>query len=74
MCDRLRHTGDHLRDGDILQRRELRQQVMELIDEADFLPAHRGAPGIVQLGRVLAANDHRPRIRLFQQPGQMQQG
>ena len=30
-----RHAGDHLRQHDVLQRRELRQQMVELIDKAE---------------------------------------
>src|SRR3546814_6330553 len=41
-----RTSGDHLRQGDVLLGRELGQQVVELIDEADLRQAE-GRPLIV---------------------------
>ena len=58
----LRQAADHLRHHHVLQRRELRQQVVELVDEADLGAAdarcarHRQSRGV-------AADRHRPRRR-----------
>ena len=42
---RAREAGDHLRQDEVLERREFRQEVMELIDEADLVaPQRRCAP------------------------------
>ena len=46
-----RLAGDHLRQHHVLQRGELAEQVMELIDEADAVAADRGALGIAQARR-----------------------
>ena len=48
--DRLapRQAADHLRHDDIFKGRELRQQVMELIDEAYLVSANSGAFAIGQ--------------------------
>ena len=51
-----RQARDHLRQDEVLERRELRQQMMELVDEAD-LRAPQRRPLVVAHGRGRGAAD-----------------
>ena len=58
------HAGDHLRQHDVLERRELRQQVMELVDEAEMSRAaapcaRRRRMPVAGAGRRAARRRHR---------------
>ena len=64
---------DHLRDDDILKRREFRQQLMELVDEAHLGAAHAGALVVVHPGAVAAVDDDMTLVRRLQQAGDVQQ-
>ena len=67
-------AGHETRHGDVLQRRELRQQVVQLVDKAHVQVAQRRAAPGPGGGDVLAANANRAGVRV-QQPGQdVQQG
>jgi hypothetical protein len=69
-----RLAGDHLRQGDIIERGELRQQVVGLVDEADGGQAYAGALSVRELGAVAAPRSRmRPAVGMFQQAGRMQQ-
>ena len=68
-----RQAADHLRQDDVLERRELRQQVMELIDEADLGAPQRRALVVGHCRGRRAADMHLARVRRLQQAGQMQQ-
>ena len=68
-----RLAGDHLRQHDILQRGELAEQMMELIDEADRVAADRGARRVGQRAGVAALDKDRAAVRLLQQSREMQQ-
>ena len=58
-----RQARDQLRHHDVLERRELRQQVMELVDEADIVAADRGALVVGQPAAGAAGQDRRRRRR-----------
>ncbi len=71
-CPRLRalaarHAVDHQRRGDVVDGVQLREQVVELIDEAELQAAHDRAVAIAHLQRVLAVEEHLACIGLFQQ-------
>ena len=66
-------AGDHLRQDDVLQRREFRQQVMELIDEADLRPAQRRAALLVHRRGRMAADMDLAGVLPFEQAGDVQQ-
>ncbi len=69
----LRQAADHLRQHHVLLRRELGQQMVELVDEADLDAADAGALGIGQPGRRLAADIDLARVLVLQQAGDVQQ-
>ena len=48
-------AGDHLRQHDVLQRRELRQQVVELVDEAERAAPQQRAVLVGQAAAIAAA-------------------
>jgi hypothetical protein len=68
-----RQAGDHLRHDDVLERRELRQQVVELIDEADRRAAQRGARAVGQLRGGGAPEIDLAAVGLFEEPRHVQQ-
>ncbi len=70
---RARKPGDHLRQNEVFQRRELWQQVMELIDEADFGAPERRALVVVHRRGRGAADRHLAGVGPLQQPRQMQE-
>jgi hypothetical protein len=47
----LRNARDHLRERNVFQRGEFREQVVELIDDADAAQADFRAPRVRQLAR-----------------------
>ncbi|MBV8440950.1 MAG: ATP-binding cassette domain-containing protein, partial [Hyphomicrobiales bacterium] len=64
---------DHLRQDEVLERGKFRQEVMELVDEADLAAAQRGAL-IVTHGRGRdAAYRHFARVRPLEQARDMQE-
>ncbi|MOA15409.1 hypothetical protein D3C78_1355650 [compost metagenome] len=69
----LGETGDELRHHHIFHRREFRQEVMELINEADIAAADRGARFIRQAVAGRVVNIDLAGIGMFQQACQMQQ-
>src|SRR5690606_19130496 len=64
---------DQLRNHDVFQRGEFRQQMMELVDEADLVAAYRRPPVIRKPAAGLTVHDHLARIRPLQEAGNMQQ-
>jgi hypothetical protein len=68
------HTPDQQRHGDVVQRREFRQQVVELVDEAERGVAQVAAPGFRQCREVLALQDHRAAARRIEAAEDVQQG
>ena len=58
----------------VLEGGELRQEVVELVDEADLLAAQARAPGIVHGGCRLAADVDLAAVRLLEQAGDVQEG
>ena len=54
--------GDHLRQHDIFERRKFRQQMMELIDEADLAAPERGALIVGHPDGGFAGDKHFPRV------------
>src|SRR6266849_4212365 len=69
-----RDAGDHLRQHDVLERREFRQEMMELVDEAEILAADRGALAIRHAAALLARDQHLAAIRPLEQAGDVQEG
>lgn len=69
-----RNAGDQLRQDDVFQRVEFRQQMVELIDETDIAATDGRAGPIVQITRRLSPHPHFAGIRTLQQSGRMQQG
>jgi hypothetical protein len=69
----LRFTPHQQRHGDVFQRRELRQQVMELVDEAECAVAQLAARLLRQRVNVAAGDAHRPRGRAVQPAENLQQ-
>src|SRR6478735_8329458 len=61
--------GDLKRQQYVLLRREHRQQVEELEDEADVVAAQRGQPGVVEAGDLDVADPYLPLVGLVE-PGQ----
>ncbi len=64
---------DHLRQHYILERVEVRQQVMELVDEAQMVAAHRGTARTVELRGLAAGNTYRSLEPAFEQPDGLEQ-
>ena len=71
---RRERAGDHLRQHDVFQRGELRQQMVELVDEADGVAADGGAGGVGQAAGIAALDEDRAAVRAVEQAGDMQQG
>src|SRR4051794_26090953 len=72
-CLRPRQAADELRHNDILKRRELRQKVMELVDEADLLAPQARALGVAHAGGRMSADIDLAAVRLLQQSRDMQE-
>ena len=70
---RARRAGDHLRHRDVLERREFRQQMVVLVDEAHAVAAERRARVVVERGAVLAADPDLAAVGLLEQAGDVQQ-
>ena len=64
-CDRPRMS---LRHHDVLERREFRQEMVELVDEADLHAPQRVRSGVVHAGGRLAADEDLAGVRLLQSP------
>src|SRR5438270_1937576 len=64
---------NELRENNILDRVEFGQQVVELIDEAEKLPAQSRAPVVVKAGRFLAVEADRPLEAALEQSDRLQQ-
>ena len=62
-------AGDLHRQEDVLLRREHRQEVEELEDEADVVAAQRRQPGVVEAGDLGVADPHLPAVGVVQ-PGE----
>jgi len=67
-----RHRGDHLRQHDIFERREFRQQMMELVDKADLRAAQQRPPLVFEPAAILAGDQYRAAIGTLQQAGDVQ--
>src|SRR5579883_1699776 len=68
-----REPGDELREEHVLERRELGQQVVELVDEAEIAAADAGARIVAQLPAGNAADHHLAAIRPLEEAGDMEQ-
>src|SRR5690349_9456820 len=66
-------TGDAWRHGDVLEGGEFRQQMMELVDEAERLTADFGAAALGQMRGGLAIDEDLTRGRLFEQARDVEQ-
>ena len=66
-------AGEHARQHHVLERAELRQQVVELVDEAQALAADAGACGIGQARAGAAAEEHLAAVGVLEQAGDLQQ-
>ena len=71
---RLREPADELRHDHVLERREFRQQVVELVDEADLLATQAGAADIVHGRGRRAVDEDLAAVRLLEQAGDMEEG
>ena len=67
-----RHCGNHLRQHDIFERREFRQQMMELVDEADGGAPQQSPPLVVETGAIFTADKYRAAVRTLQEAGDME--
>ena len=67
------HAGHQQRHSDVLLRGELTQQIMELINEADAVPPDQRPLCVRQPADSAPIYQDLSAIRLFQQPGCMQQ-
>src|SRR5688500_14117299 len=67
------NIGDELRDHDVLQRIEFRQEMMELIDEADADAPNPGPRTIIQIRAILAGDANLARRRFLEEPGNVQE-
>jgi hypothetical protein len=70
----LRQAANALRQHDVLQRREFRQEMVELVDEADLGPPQPRAALVVELRGCHAADKDFAAIGLFEQTRDMKQG
>src|SRR5512146_2773918 len=68
-----REPEDELRQHHVLKRRELREKVMELIDEAELGAAHSRALGVPALRAVDADDHHGAAVGPFEQARDMEQ-
>ena len=66
-------VADHLGQHDIFGRIEIRQQVVELVDEAQRVAPQPRASVIIQLRGFLARDADRPFEPALQQAGRLQQ-
>ncbi len=67
-------VADNLRQDDILRSVKIRQQVVELINEPQCIPAQASPPVIIEARSFLAVNADRAVEPAFQQPDCLQQG
>ena len=66
--------GDQRRYHHVLQRRELRQELVELEDEADVLVAESGQLLATEAARLRAVYNEAPAIRRVQRADNLEQG
>src|SRR6185312_5705929 len=67
-------AADHLRQHDIFQRRKLRQQVMELVNETDLVAADAGTFVVSQNRSRAAVNVDIALVGVLEQACYMQEG
>jgi hypothetical protein len=65
--------GDHLRQHDIFERRKFRQQMMELIDEADLAAPQRGALIVGHPDGGFAGDKHFPSVGRLEKARNMEE-
>ena len=68
-----RGAGDELRHHHVLEGGEFRQQMVELVDEADADAADAGARLVVELRAVLPGDQHLARGRRLEQARDVQE-
>ena len=68
-----RQAKDELRQHDVLERREFRQEMVELIDEADLRAAHAGALAVAELDAIDAVDHHGAAVGAFEQTCDVEQ-
>ena len=66
-------ADDELRQQDVLERRELRQEVMELVDETDLEAAHTCAIGIAHPHAISAVDENLTAVGALKQTSNVQQ-
>ena len=71
---RLGRAADQLRDDHILDRGEIGEQMVELVDEAEPLAPRPRAAGLVEIGGLLAPDPDRALEAALEQPHRLQQG
>ena len=64
-------AGDHLRQHDIFERREFRQQMMKLVDEPDLAAPQRRAGLVSHADGRHAGDIDLAAVRPLKQPGDM---
>src|SRR5262245_22166579 len=64
---------NELRQHHILERRELRQEMMELIDEADLHAPHAGLVVVGKLGAIDAVDEDLAAVGAFEKSRDMEQ-
>jgi len=67
-------TENELWEHDVLERRELRQKMMELIDEAHFHATHAGLVVVGQLAAIDAFDEHGARVGALEKARDVEQG
>ncbi len=69
-----RPAGDHQRQRDVLQRRELGQQVVKLVDETQMAVADPTALGLAGRADIMSGNANRAGAGIIEPAKQLQQG
>src|SRR5207302_2882200 len=72
-CRAARDARDHLRQHDVLESREFRQEVMELVDEAEMPATDRRAFAVGHTAALLAADQNLAAIRPLEQTRDMEE-
>ncbi len=73
-CAAPMRAGDHRRQGHVVERIELGQEMMKLVDETDLRAAQLGAFAVSKLPGGDAGDEHLPIAWPLKQAGRMQQG
>ncbi len=68
-----RQPQDELRQGDVFECGEFRQEVVELIDEADLGAAHAGALAVAELDAIDSVDDYGAAVGAFKQSCDMEE-